>query len=102
MILPVIRTIQPGGVRPSRTRVASELRKKVAQVNWEATGPRLLLLTCALITAGMLGAGLWPFHSPKNQVRWDASGKGLHFGGHGTILSSGRFKVEDAPAFTAV
>ena len=94
----MIPTVQLGGVRPSRTRVASELRKKFAQINWKATGPKLLLLTCGLITAGMLVAGLWPFHSPKNRVWWDARGKGLHFGRHGTILSSGKFKVADVPA----
>ena len=55
-------------------------------------------MACGLVLAGMLVAGLWPFHSPKNQVRWDEGGKGLHFARHGTILSSGRFKVPDVSA----
>jgi VanZ family protein len=42
-----------------------------------------------LTLCGILVAGLWPFHSPKNQVHWLANQNGLHFGRHGTILSSG-------------
>lgn len=43
-------------------------------------------------------AGLWPFHSPWNQVTWSADGNGLRFGLHGTVLSSGKFKAANAPA----
>ena len=42
-----------------------------------------------LTLCGILVAGLWPFHSPKNQVHWLANRNGLHFGRYGTILSSG-------------
>jgi hypothetical protein len=48
----------------------------------------------------MLVAGLWPFHSPRNQVAWVAGGNGLHFGRYGTILSSAEFKPHDVPADT--
>ena len=41
---------------------------------------------------GILVAGLWPFHSPKNQVRWLEGENGLHFSHYGTILSSGIFE----------
>ncbi len=43
----------------------------------------------------MLVVGLWPFHSPRNQVTWLSGGKGLQFGRHGVILSSGRFRATD-------
>jgi hypothetical protein len=33
-------------------------------------------------------AGLWPFHSPKNEVTWLDNSDGLHFGKHGAILGS--------------
>src|ERR1700735_3312633 len=43
---------------------------------------------CASVLAGILIAGLWPFHAPKNEVNWVTSGTGLHFGTYGLILSS--------------
>ncbi|MFN0168118.1 MAG: VanZ family protein [Bryobacteraceae bacterium] len=49
---------------------------------------------CALIVAGILVAGLWPFSSPRNQVEW--SGQGLRFGGRGIILSSGPDHLADS------
>jgi VanZ family protein len=45
---------------------------------------------CALILCGTLVAGLWPFHSPKNQVHWLEDG--LRFGRYGTVLSAGQFE----------
>lgn len=42
-----------------------------------------------LTLCGILVAGLWPFHSPKNRVRWSDSASGIRFSRHGTILSSG-------------
>ena len=53
----------------------------------EAINPRLLGVLCILLAAGLLGVGLWPFHSPWNQVTWRADGRGVRFGDHGTILS---------------
>lgn len=41
------------------------------------------------VLGGILWAGLWPFHSPKNDVNWMSPENGLSFGTHGTILSSG-------------
>jgi len=48
---------------------------------------KLLGVLCAAVLVGILIAGLWPFHSPKNQVSWLSNGNGLHFGNHGVILS---------------
>jgi VanZ family protein len=78
-------------------RIIPGIQKKIGQINWEVISPRLLGVACGLLLVGLLVAGLWPFHSPKNQVRWFAGGKGLHFGRHGTILSSGKFKAAKVP-----
>ena len=74
------------------------MQTKTGQINREVLSPKLLGMTCGLVLAGMLVAGLWPFHSPRNQVAWSADGKGLRFGRHGTIRSSGKFKAADVPA----
>ena len=49
---------------------------------------QVLGLFCASILAGIVIAGLWPFHAPKNEVSWLHAGDGLHFGGHGVMLAS--------------
>ena len=46
---------------------------------------------CLLILGGILVAGLWPFHSPKNEVAWLCNTDGLGFGDYGMVLSSGAF-----------
>jgi len=63
--------------------------------------PRQVIGALAILTlCGILVAGLWPFHSPKNQVYWLRNGNGLRFGDYGTILSSGIFESvsSDGPA----
>ncbi|MGH9453312.1 MAG: LamG-like jellyroll fold domain-containing protein, partial [Terriglobia bacterium] len=50
-----------------------------------------VLSVCVL--CGILVAGLWPFHSPKNEVTWLGNDNGLLFGDYGTILSSSAFKM---------
>jgi len=61
---------------------------------------RAIAALSALTLCGILIAGLWPFHSPDNQVRWLRSENGLRFGDHGTILSSGYLEVagSDGPS----
>ena len=56
----------------------------------------------ALTLCGILVAGLWPFHSPKNQIRWLGRETGLVFGDYGTILSSRMFEGDslDGPSCT--
>lgn len=54
---------------------------------------RILGLVCAVVLCSILVAGLWPFHAPQNDVSWLVGNRGLHFGHHGTILSSGTFKL---------
>jgi len=70
----------------------------IGRVNWRTEGPKLLLFVCIPVLAGMLVVGLWPFHSPRNQVTWLSSGNGLQLGRHGMILSSGKFTAAHEPA----
>jgi hypothetical protein len=51
---------------------------------------------CILILCGILIAGLWPFHSPVNDVTWLGDENGLRFGRHGTILSSGPLSISSS------
>lgn len=81
-----------------RPRITAEIQKKIGQINWEVMSAKPLGVACGLLLGGLLVAGLWPFHSPRNQVTWVAGGNGLRFGRHGTILSSGNFKAANAPA----
>jgi VanZ family protein len=74
----------------------SRIQLRIVRANWEVIGPKLLGTLCVFMVGGLLVAGLWPFHSPKNQVTWIGGGNGLHFGRHGTILSSGKFKATNA------
>jgi len=57
------------------------------------TRSNLLLAICLLVLCGILAAGLWPFHAPKNEVTWLSGGNGLLFGKRGTIVSASQFKV---------
>ena len=51
----------------------------------------LLRAICALVLLGILVAGLWPFHAPRNQVRWLNGAYGLLFKRHGSAVSAGAF-----------
>ena len=86
---------QPDDTHSGRLRTGAGVQELIGRVNWRSEGPKLLLLTCVLVLAGMLVVGLWPFHSPRNHVTWLRGGNGLEFGRHGVILSSGRFRATD-------
>ena len=79
-------------------RTRSRIQETISRADWREMGPKLLLLVCVLVLAGMLVAGLWPFHSPRNQVTWLRAGNGLQFGRHGVILSSARLNPAPEPA----
>ncbi len=49
----------------------------------------LLGAVCGFVLAGILVAGLWPFHAPRNEVAWLNGSNGLSFGKHGSIVSVG-------------
>lgn len=48
-----------------------------------------MALACAGVLAVILCLGLWPFHSPKNDVTWAANRRALICGRNSVILSSG-------------
>jgi hypothetical protein len=54
---------------------------------------KLLGVICACVLLGILVAGLWPFHTPRNAVSWLGAGNGLLFGKHGSIVSASPFKA---------
>ena len=54
---------------------------------------KVLLAICPLVLCGMLVAGLWPFHAPRNQVSWLSGRNGLLLGKHGTIVSASPFEA---------
>jgi VanZ like family/Concanavalin A-like lectin/glucanases superfamily len=56
--------------------------------------PALLLSAiCAVVLGGILVAGLWPFHTPRNQVSWLRPGNGLLFGNRGSMVSARNFEA---------
>ncbi len=61
----------------------------------EVVSARVLGLLFVSVLCGILSAGLWPFHAPKNDVSWLGNENGLYFGHHSTILSSGEFKTSN-------
>jgi hypothetical protein len=56
---------------------------------------RTIIGLCVVVLAIILVAGLWPFHSPKNDVAWLANENGIRIGSHGCILSSEPFRAQD-------
>jgi len=66
----------------------------------DAGGPRnsvpaqLLTAMCVVVLSGILVAGLWPFHAPKNQVSWLNGGAGLRFDDYGSVVGAGAFNAK--------
>ncbi|HEY9141952.1 MAG TPA: VanZ family protein [Bryobacteraceae bacterium] len=58
---------------------------------------KTLDLLCIAVLCTILTLGLWPFHSPKNDVTWLGKRNGLHFGRYGTVIGSGAFEMADDP-----
>lgn len=58
----------------------------------------LLRAICACVLLGILAAGLWPFHAPRNEVSWLSHGNGLRFGDYASIVSAGTFKASSSVA----
>jgi hypothetical protein len=53
----------------------------------------VLRAVCLLVLSGILVAGLWPFHAPKNEVSWLSHENGILFGEYGSIVSEGVFNI---------
>jgi len=58
---------------------------------------KTLIVLCVFLLCGMLVAGLWPFHSPRNSVKRLANANGLSFAHYGTVLSTGLLKLPSSP-----
>jgi hypothetical protein len=54
-------------------------------MSWKSA---LLRLVCLAVLCITLSLGLWPFHSPRNDVAWLTDGNGIAFGKNGTAMSS--------------
>jgi hypothetical protein len=52
----------------------------------------LLRAGCILVLLGILAAGLWPFHAPRNNVGWSGNDTSIRFGRYGSVVSEGEFK----------
>lgn len=57
---------------------------------------RIVKGLCLCVLCGILIAGLWPFHVPRNEVDWLKDENGLHFGGYGSAVSVGAFPANIA------
>ena len=65
----------------------------ISEPTREMIRARLPGLVCLSVLCGILVAGLWPFHAPRNAVTWLENQNGLCFGRYGTIVSSGTFQM---------
>jgi len=67
---------------------------------WNSVPVLPLTAICVVVLSGILVAGLWPFHAPKNEVKWLSSGNGLLFGDYGSIVSAGAFSENGSKEVT--
>jgi hypothetical protein len=61
---------------------------------------KMLGILCVPLLCGILVAGLWPFHSPHNDVSWIEGRNRVQVGPHGILLSSrtfGTISAESSP-----
>src|SRR5215471_19534380 len=62
---------------------------------------RSLDLVCFAVLCVVLTLGLWPFHSPENEVTWLGERSGLRFGRYGTVISSSAFQMSSREGDTS-
>src|SRR5580704_12035823 len=58
--------------------------------------PWVIIGSCVGTLIIILTAGLWPFHSPKNDVTWLADEDGIRVGKYGCVLSSGPLRNHES------
>jgi hypothetical protein len=59
----------------------------------------ILYGTTAAVVLAILVVGLWPLRlHPPNNVSWIVARDGIRFGAHGSVVSSGQFRVPDDEA----
>ena len=54
---------------------------------------RLLPFLCLVILMATLAFGMWPFHSPQNDITWVPGKHAIHIGENGTALSTADLRV---------
>lgn len=52
---------------------------------------------CCVVLCTILTLGLWPFHSPRNQVSWLDDQNGIRLGRYGTLASFKGFDTRSGP-----
>jgi hypothetical protein len=80
----------------SRPRVVTFVKTQVYARARRFAPDRILGSLCVCILFGMLVAGLWPFHRPRNDVTWLRNTDGVKIGDYGTLLSSSTFDRYDS------
>ena len=60
---------------------------------------KILDALCLAVLCTILALGLWPFHSPTNEVSWLRAGNGLSYARYGTAMSSGVFEAGQENSF---
>jgi len=48
----------------------------------------IIRVACVLVLGIIAVAGLWPFHAPRERVKWFENENGLRFGYHRTAISA--------------
>ncbi|MCC6389911.1 MAG: VanZ family protein [Bryobacterales bacterium] len=61
---------------------------------------RLPAAACFAVLCITLSLGLWPFHTPRNQVTWLAKSNGIEFGRYGTVWSMGPLNLSGSAEST--
>jgi len=79
------------GPPPSQERIAKILYTSYRLVGMSIRN--ISLAICLMVLCGILLAGLWPFHAPRNEVSWLNEGNGVLLGKRGTIVSAGPFEA---------
>ena len=62
----------------------------------DASKTQHLDVICVAVLCVVLSLGLWPFHSPHNEVTWLENHNGLRFGSSSTVISSRAFQMTSA------
>jgi D-glycero-D-manno-heptose 1,7-bisphosphate phosphatase len=70
---------------------STERIKTAGVKHYGAAYPKVVAAVCISIVCVLLVAGLWPFHTPRNEVDWLRNENGLHFGRYGSAVSKAVF-----------
>src|ERR1035437_6922676 len=71
-------------------------RQELPLPSTDASKTQHLDVICVAVLCVVLSLGLWPFHSPHNEVTWLENHNGLRFGSSSTVISSRAFQMTSA------